>query len=257
MRLSIVVPAWNEGRRIAGTLKRLRATARPDSVEIIVVDGGSKDGTLKFARESADKVIPLGGANRGAQLHKGAREASGELLLFLHADAQLPGDWQAALEAFWNSERSAGSAATVFSVHYGAGFRLAFAALAANLRVSLRNSAYGESGLCVPKSIYEGAGGFPDFPMMEDLALCARLRPLGRIVRLKECIRPAAHDLRRTGPLRSILRRFAYRMRFAFGEDPESLFRRRYGDGPHSPPAPEPWDGEALLKKAVRDRDFP
>lgn len=256
MTLTIVVPTWNEGRRIGGTLKRLRATARPDSVEIVVVDGGSKDGTPKFSREFADKVIPLGGANRGAQLHKGAREASGDLLLFLHADAQLPGTWQDALEAFWSSERAARASSSVFSVHYGAGFGLACAALGSNLRVSLRQIAYGESGLCVPKDIYEKAGGFPDFPIMEDLAFCARLRPFGRIVRLKERIRPAAHGLRRIGPLRSMIRGIAYRTRYALGETPDSLFRRRYGDGEAAAPAPEPWDGEALLKKAVRDRRF-
>jgi glycosyltransferase involved in cell wall biosynthesis len=254
MRLSIVVSSWNEGRHFGGTLKRLRSTMGGEGVEIVVVDGGSKDATIKTAREYADKVIPLGGANRGVQFHRGAKASDGELLLFLHADAQLPGDWRQALETFWTGESSRNASASVFSVHYGSGLGNGVAAVGSNWRASLRQIAYGEAGFCVPKRVYEESGGFPDYPMMEDLAFCRRLKKLGKIVRLKERIRPAARHLRRVGPLRSMLRSFVARIRFAMGESPESLFRRYAESERRSPNRPEPWDGEALLKRAVRDR---
>ncbi len=252
MKISIVIPTWNEGRQIGATLKRLRGTSDRERTEIIVVDGGSKDETLKSARVLADTVIPLGGANRGAQLKKGAEAASGDLLLFLHADAQLPGDWQGVLEEFWSSERASNAAAVVFSVHYGGGFTFALAALASNLRVSMTQTAYGESALCTRRETYDKAGGIPDFPIMDDFALSKRLKKLGRIIRLKEKIRPAAHHLRRVGPIRSSIRTFMVRLRYAFGESPDSLFRRYYDDHRRSPSKPERWDGEALLKAAIR-----
>lgn len=250
MKFSIIIPTWNEGRQIGATLKRLRGTSDRQRTEIIVVDGGSKDETIESARESADKVIPLGGTNRGAQMIRGAAAASGDLLLFLHADAQLPGDWQNVLEKFWSGEKAANSSAVVFSVHYGGGLAYALAAMGTNIRVSLSQIAYGESSLCTPRKIYDAAGGFPDYPMMDDVTLCKRLKKHGRVVRLQEKIRPAARYLRRVGPIRSGLRNFVARLRFALGESPESLFRR-YAPLRELAVAPS-WDGEALLKAAVR-----
>jgi len=252
VKFSIVIPTWNDGRQVGATLKRLRGTSDKEKTEIIVVDGGSKDDTIKSARQYADTVIPLGGANRGAQFNKGAGAATGEMLLFLHADAQLPGNWQSVLEEFWSSESGANAAAAVFSVHYGGGFFYALAALGANLRVSMSQVAYGESSLCTRRDTYDKAGGFPDYPMMDDVALCKRLKKQGSVVRLKEKIRPAAHHLRRVGPIRNAIRSFIVRLRFALGENPESLFRRYYGGERKATIAPERWDGEALLKARIR-----
>ena len=98
MKFSVIIPAWNEGAQIAHGLRRLREISDSAFMELIVVDGGSTDKTAELAGKWADVVEVLPAPNRGAQLHAGAKRATGDLLFFLHADAQPPGNWQERLE---------------------------------------------------------------------------------------------------------------------------------------------------------------
>ncbi|MBI3564834.1 MAG: glycosyltransferase [Elusimicrobia bacterium] len=126
MKFSVIVAAHNEGPQIASALKRLRQISKTSPMEVVLVDGASDDGTADLAADWADTVLRHRENNRGAQWHAGAEKATGDLLFFLRADAQPPGNWQQALEHFWLTTAVDKVAAVGFTVDYGAtaGLRL-------------------------------------------------------------------------------------------------------------------------------------
>jgi len=229
VKFSVVIATWNEGSQIASALKRLRQISQSSPLELIVVDGGSSDGTADLAREWADHVIELDKPNRGLQLDAGAKKAAGELLFFLRPDSQPPGNWQQALEHFWLASHPDKIAATAFSIDYGSGLSLRLTSRLTNAAVSVRGSVSGEHGLATTPEIYREAGGFPPLAYREDIVFSERLRRLGRVVLLKERIWPAARRLRRDGPTRALLENAWLNVRFKLGADPEQLWKRDAG----------------------------
>lgn len=225
MKLSIIIAAWNEGSQIASSLKRLRHISQNNVTEIIVVDGKSEDDTVEQARPWADEVIVHDEPNRGVQFHLGAQKASGDLLLFLRAEAQPPGNWQQALEHFWLSPRHEGVAATVFSVDYGSSPLFRLTSWACNLAARWKGRAGGDHGLCTTPALYKESGGYPPYPCMEDAAFCRRLERLGRIVVLPETIWPAARRMHQAGALSFIFKRLWMGLRYRLGASPEALWR--------------------------------
>ncbi len=223
MKFSVIVAAYNEGPQIGSSLKRLRQISQTSPMEVIVIDGGSDDGTLEAARGWADEVMDLGKPNRGAQWHAGAEKATGDLLFFLRADAQPPGNWQQALEHYWLATPTEGLAATAFSVSYGAGLGLAALSLWSNARVR-SGLASSDHGLCTTPEIYKAAGGFPPFPVLEDMEFSRRLSAHGRIALLPERLRPAARHVHSIGPLAYIARRAWLETRYKMGATPEEIF---------------------------------
>jgi len=223
MKFSVIVAAYNEGPQIGSSLKRLRQISQTSPMEIIVVDGGSDDGTVDAAREWADEVLELGKPNRGAQWHAGAEKATGDLLFFLRADAQPPGNWQQALEHYWLATPAEGLAATAFSVSYGAGWGLSSLSMWSNARVR-SGFASSDHGLCTTPEVYKAVGGFPSYPVLEDREFCRRLAARGRIALLPERLRPAARHVHSIGPLAYITRRLWLETRYKLGAAPEALF---------------------------------
>lgn len=229
MKFSVVMPCWNEGPALAHSLKRLREISDNSALEIVVVDGGSADATAAAARPWADKVLVLDKPNRGAQLHAGARAASGDLLFFLHADTQPPQRWQACLEKYWLTRHGSPPAATVFSVDYGGPLAYRAIAAAQNLRARWFQVGYGDQGLCTTAETYARSGGYPEIPLMEDVEFCRRLRGLGAIALLPEPIWPSARRLRARGALRNALFNHWVALRYKMGADPQELWREYYG----------------------------
>lgn len=223
MKFSVIVASYNEGPQIGSSLKRLRQISQTSPMEIVVIDGGSDDGTVNAAREWADEVVDLGKPNRGAQWHAGAEKATGDLIFFLRADAQPPGNWQQALEHYWLATPMEGLAATAFSVSYGAGAGLSALSMWSNARVR-SGLASSDHGLCTTPEIYKAVGGFPAFPVLEDLEFSRRLKARGRIALLPERLRPAARHVHSIGPLAYIARRIWLETRFKMGDSPEKLF---------------------------------
>ena len=257
MRFSVVIPTWNEGPQIAASLKRLREISDESHMEIILVDGGSTDKTLDAARDFVDQVRVLEKPNRGAQLHAGAKRATGDLLLFLHADTQPPGNWQERLEKFWLKNHEEPLAGTVFSIDYGNHLPLRLVAAAQNWRTRWLGLAYGDQGFCVSVDNYAKSGGFPEIPLMEDVEFSRRLRKIGKLELLPERIRPAARRLRRSGALVNTLFNQWMLLRYLAGADPARLWERYYSrDRRAPPPAPPPPDPEqhpfAYLRKKKR-----
>ena len=229
MKFSVVIAAWNESAQIFSSLKRLRQISQSSPMELIVVDGGSDDGTAELAREWADHVLVHEEPNRGKQLDAGARIASGDLLFFLRPDAQPPGNWQQALEHFWLTAHTQKISATVFSVDYGAALSLRMASRMANASVDWRGVASGEHGLCTTPEIYREAGGFPPLAYREDYVFSNRLAKHGKIVLLKERIWPAGRRMHRAGAVSSILQDAWLTVRFKLGAKPEDLWRSDAG----------------------------
>jgi glycosyltransferase involved in cell wall biosynthesis len=222
VKFSVVVAAHNEGPQISSALKRLRQISKTSPMELIVVDGGSDDATVAAARDWTDGLIPLDKPNRGAQWHAGAQVATGDLLLFLRADAQPPGNWQQALEHFWLATQTDKVAAVGFSVDYGAGAGLRVLSAWSNARV--RGGMIGsDHGICTTPEIYKAVGGFPAFPEVEDLEFSRRLAARGRVRLLPDVIRASARGLRSRGALRYMSRRLWLETRYRMGAKPEEL----------------------------------
>lgn len=181
MRLSVIIPVLDEQARIGPLLDALDGTTGID--EVLVVDGGSHDGTV--AQVSSRPRVHLLRAPRGraAQLNAGAALASGDVLLFLHADGRLPEDARRWIErALFHPAVVAGAFRT-WTVFDQPGPRPWFAPLLhlADLRSRYARLPYGDQALFVRADAFRRAGGFPNLALMEDLELARRLRRLGRI----------------------------------------------------------------------------
>lgn len=171
MNLSVVITTLNERASIGGLLRRLLAA--PGIHEIVVSDGGSTDGTTGLVRPPA-RVVP-GEPGRGPQLRAGARAATGDVLLFLHADVLPPEDVAAQI----SGALGAGSVGGNFRLRYPKGGPLGrWLELLAPLYRRIPRY-YGDSGIFVRRDVYEACGGFPHVPVMEDVVFVRRMEAAG------------------------------------------------------------------------------
>ncbi|MBI4386164.1 MAG: TIGR04283 family arsenosugar biosynthesis glycosyltransferase [Elusimicrobia bacterium] len=231
MKFSVIIPTWNEGPHISHALKRFREISDSSSLEVILVDGWSADNTVAQATPWVDHIKLLERPNRGAQLHAGAKLATGDLLFFLHADAQPPNKWQEYLEKVWLTRRRGALAATVFSIDYGSKLPYRLVAAGQNLRTRLFQVAYGDQGFCTTPENYEKSGGFPEIPLMEDVEFSRRIRALGRLELLPAPIWPSARRLRKHGALWNSVRNRWISLCYRCGKDPDELWKRYYAQG--------------------------
>jgi rSAM/selenodomain-associated transferase 2 len=223
-KLSIIVPALNEGDAITWALDAL-ANLRALGAEVIIVDGGSQDATVQRARLRADRVIsaPRG---RALQMNAGAAKASGDVLLFLHADTRLPSDADhVVLNGMDRSGRSWGR----FDVSIeGRHPLLTVVAWLMRLRSRLSGIATGDQAIFVRRDAFHSVGGFPEIPLMEDVALCKRLKRLGRPLCLRQRVITSGRRWEENGVLSTIMLMWRLRIAYLFGADPKAL-ARRYG----------------------------
>lgn len=173
--ISIIIPALNEAERIGTTLQRLDGAG---AAEIIVVDGGSCDGTARIA-ESLGAHVLRGPANRGVQQNLGAAAATGEILLFLHADTCLPDDFAGQVRSILAMPGTVAGAFRFSLDTSSRGLRLVERMV--SLRCDLLGLPYGDQGLFVSRQAFEEAGCFAELPVMEDFDLVRRLKRLGGI----------------------------------------------------------------------------
>jgi rSAM/selenodomain-associated transferase 2 len=226
-RLSIIVPVLDEAEGIGPALKAL-APFRTRGAEVIVADGGSSDATLELARPLADRTIaaPPG---RGAQMNAGAAAAQGHVLLFLHADTVLPPDadmmiWEGLRDSSWKWGR--------FDVRIeGRSHLLPMVAFMMNWRSLATGIATGDQAMFVTREAFAAAGGFPDVPLMEDIALSKRLKRIGRPLCLAVKVTTSGRRFDRQGAIRTILLMWRLRLAYFFGAKPATL-ARRYGTMP-------------------------
>jgi rSAM/selenodomain-associated transferase 2 len=200
---------------------------RQRGVEVIVVDGGSRDRTAEFARSLADHVIRAP-RSRAAQMNAGAAIARGEVLLFLHADTRLPGDADRLVaDVLARYARVWGR----FDVRIAGPGPLAIVAAMMNLRSRITGIATGDQAIFVTRAAFEAAGGFPNIPLMEDIALSRRLRHVGRPLCLRARVTTSGRRWERHGIVRTTILMWRLRLAYFFGAEPAAL-ARRYGYGP-------------------------
>src|SRR5262245_60550901 len=225
-KLSIIMPVLDEGESIAATLDAL-ANMRALGVEIIVVDGGSRDATVQRARLRADRVIPAP-RGRASQMNAGAQKASGDVLLFLHADTRLPTD---ADHVVLNELERSGRAWGRFDVRIeGRHPLLAVVAWLMNLRSRLTGIATGDQAMFVKREIFAEVGGFPPIELMEDIALSKRLKRVSRPLCLRQRVVTSGRRWEQHGVLNTIVLMWRLRAAYYFGADPTELAQRyRHG----------------------------
>jgi rSAM/selenodomain-associated transferase 2 len=225
--LSIIIPTLNEAAGIAATLETL-APFRQRGVEVIVVDGGSGDATVERAKPLADKVLtaPRG---RAAQMNAGAAAASGDVLLFLHADTTLPKDADGLLHyGLADSGRMWGRFDIAIEARNPL---LRIVAGLMNWRSQITGIATGDQAMFVRRDTFAAVGGFPDIPLMEDVALSKRLKSIGRPLCLAARARTSGRRWTQRGVIRTVLLMWRLRLAYWWGADTTAL-ARRYGYAP-------------------------
>lgn len=219
--VSIVMPVLDEAAGIGAALVRLQPLRRR-GCEVIVVDGGSRDRTVALATPACDRVaVSLPG--RATQMNAGARVARGDVLLFLHADTQLPDDAdRLVLEAVADARHSWGR----FDVRIaGRPAMLRVIAAMMNLRSRLTAVATGDQAIFCRRTAFDAVGGFPMLPLMEDVAISKQLRRLGPPACLRARVTTSGRRWEKHGVARTVLLMWRLRLAYFIGVDPARLAR--------------------------------
>ncbi len=223
MRFSIIVPTLDEAARLDQALGELEGGIEGFSdCEIIVCDGGSRDQTADIARRHPVQLLQTG-RGRARQMNAGAERALGEWLVFLHADTRLPADWMQAIEscaAQWGR----------FDVRLsGRHPLLRLVEFMMNLRSRLSGIATGDQVLFFRRDFFFRLGGYPDIPLMEDIAICKQARRQAPPACLHQRVVTSSRRWEKQGILRTILLMWGLRLVYWLGADPQRLHRIYYG----------------------------
>jgi rSAM/selenodomain-associated transferase 2/rSAM/selenodomain-associated transferase 1 len=198
--LSVIIPALNEENHIRQTLEHIGKISHG---EVIVVDGGSEDNTARIAKECGVRVLSSS-PSRGGQLNAGASEASGDLLLFLHADTIVPENFSSLIrQAMMDPEVVGGSFALKI---YPSTPLLRYIERNVTWRTRLFRLPYGDQAIFVRASLFRLMGGYAEIPLMEDVEFVRRLRKVGKLVFIPVPVITSSRRYAKTGALRAILK---------------------------------------------------
>jgi rSAM/selenodomain-associated transferase 2/rSAM/selenodomain-associated transferase 1 len=222
--VSIIIPTWNEEAGIESTLRPLIDLP---NVEVIVADGGSTDGTVAICQRLGVRTVVVR-PGRGRQMNAGAALARGEVLLFLHADASLPASFQ---DDIWSTlDRGAIAGAFRLAID-DPRWALRWVEWGANLRSRYLQLPYGDQGLFLRAETFYRLGGFPNWPLLEEVELCRRLKREGRIRLAPSAICTSARRWQKLGIGRTTLTNQLCIAGYYLGISPERLARWYRGDG--------------------------
>jgi rSAM/selenodomain-associated transferase 2 len=217
MKFSIIIPAINEEKAIKCCLSAIQPLR--NNSEIIIVDGGSTDNTRVVAKPLADKVI-TSEKSRARQMNNGARQASGDVLIFLHADTCLP---ENALQLIQQQLGNSGKWGRFDIQLSGKHFMLKVIAQMMNWRSRLTGIATGDQVIFVTRQAFEEAGQYPEIALMEDIALCKALKKISPPVCLNAKVSSSSRRWERNGIYTTILLMWSLRLRYFLGADPQTL----------------------------------
>jgi rSAM/selenodomain-associated transferase 2 len=225
MRLAIILPVLDEAETIGPALARL-ADLRTRGATVIVVDGGSRDDTVMRAAPLADRVI-VSARGRALQMNAGARTeqaAGADVLLFLHADTQLPPQADRLIfRTMSNSDRCWGR----FDVTIDGAHRvLRLVETLMNLRSRLTGVCTGDQAIFVARGAFLALDGFAPIALMEDIEFCRRARRLSPPLALRARVLTSARRWQRHGVWRTIVLMWRLRLAYFLGADPDELARR-------------------------------
>jgi rSAM/selenodomain-associated transferase 2 len=222
--LSVVIPVLNEARNLERLLLDLLRTC--PGAEVIVADGGSTDDSPAVVLHHPLVKWLESMPGRARQMNAGAREAGGEILLFLHADTRLPeGAGTAIVEALADPRAVAGR----FDVQFD-NPRPIFRVIAffMNQRSRLSRISTGDQAIFVRRASFKRLGGYPEIPLMEDVELTRQLKRTGRIRSLRLRVTTSARKWERDGAIRTILLMWLLRFLYFVGVSPERIHRLYY-----------------------------
>ncbi len=216
-KISIIIPAINE----AGNIQKAIATTQANlDVEVIVVDGGSSDDTVAIAQSLNVKVISSS-PGRAVQMNAGAVAASGEILLFLHADTRLPPGFD---EMIRTALQQPGAVAGAFKLQIDASrLSLRWVEWGVNVRSHFYQMPYGDQAIFLTKEIFEQINGFPELPIMEDFELMRRLKRIGRVVIIPTPVVTSARRWLQKGVLKTTLLNQIVIIAYLLGVSPERI----------------------------------
>lgn len=215
MKISVIIPALNEGEGILSALRSVQT--QTGEFEILIVDGGSIDGTVEAVRSFVGVI--RGEQGRAVQMNAGARQSSGEVLFFLHADSLLPPDALPLLERSLADRRVVGG---TFTLKFDSP-KFLLRLIAFFSRFKFRYFHYGDQGIFVRRSVFQQLGGFREMPIMEDLDFLQRLRRTGQVVLIKQPVTTSARRFLKNGILLQQLLNVVLVISYLVGARPESL----------------------------------
>ena len=232
MTISVIIPTLNEERTIMATMAH---TANFGFDELIVADGGSTDGTPALVtsyrlRHQSSALSPVrlvtASSGRARQMNEGAQASRGEILLFLHADTQLPGDAKTVIETALARQDLVGGR---FDVQFDRPSKWgSIISSMMNWRSRISGIATGDQALLVRRHIFEQMGGFADLPLMEDIDFSRRLKRRGATAALTATVTTSFRRWEQQGPLPTILLMWTLRFLYWIGVPPHTL-NRWYG----------------------------
>ena len=219
--ISIIIPTLNESAVIADSLLALQSL-RKKGVELIVVDGGSSDNTQHLVKPWVD-VLLASAPGRARQMNKGAEQAQGHLLLFLHADCRLPNDAYQLLAEYIEDDSVWGR----FDVRLE-GDQIAFRVIETlmNWRSRLSGIMTGDQAIFVSNSLFKKVGSYPDIPLMEDIALSKKLNKEQVARCFKSRVLSSSRRWQQNGVLRTVLLMWGLRLAYFFHCDPSILAKK-------------------------------
>ena len=220
VEFSIIIPVLNERECLPRTLAGLRGQDWID--EVIVVDGGSTDGTLEWIRQQCRVKLVASAPGRGIQLNAGAKAARGDTLVFLHADTRLPSNAGECLRSALGSPQVVGGC---FCIRFDDGGPRLLSVVAAgiNLRTVLTHSATGDQAIFARRSLFQDMGGFREWPLFEDVNFVGRLKRVGKFAVIRSRVTVSARRHVRCGVFRTVMLVYVLRLGFWAGISPFTL----------------------------------
>jgi rSAM/selenodomain-associated transferase 2 len=217
LKVSIIVPTLNEAQGLTKTLTQIQQLF---PYELVISDGGSRDGTLEIAEEFTEYVVK-GSTGRALQMNAGARVATGDIFLFLHADSRIElASYEKMLHSLESSEKRGGA----FSLCIDSDkWSLRLITRLANLRSKYFGMAYGDQAFFVKNSTFQQMNGFAELPICEDIDFFKRLRKLGPVILLKEKVFTSSRRWLKEGIWFTTLRNILIATLFKLGFPPRIL----------------------------------
>ena len=229
-KLSIIIPILNEAGSVNDCLNKLQPL-RLQGHEVIAVDGCSSDSSAELARPLVDKLI-FSNRSRSTQMNAGAQAANGTILVFLHIDTVLPHNADNLITGgLIRTDKCWGH----FDIRLtGDAFLLRIVESLMNLRSSLTNIATGDQAIFVTRTAFDVVGGYPDIPLMEDIAISKRLKKISLSLRLKNRALTSSRRWEQHGVITTILFMWLLRLAYFSGASPDYLAKQYYRKKPNS-----------------------
>ncbi len=223
-KFSIIIPTFNEAYNLPLLLSDLSIIQKEG--EIIVIDGGSQDKTKDIAKIYGAKIKNLSEKSRGLQLNIGAKSATGEWFIFLHADSRLTKDWLTTIKPFLNGIKSYIYFFKFKVLNKNLIYR--FLEILVNFRSCLLRIPYGDQGLIIHRKTYFENNGYSKIPIMEDVDFIKRLKNKRLLKQINNPIYISSRKWEKTNIFFQALRNWNYRRRWLKGDSIDSIYRDYY-----------------------------